>query len=602
MLLLILPMLLAATTMSIGWSTAQRAAIQASAAAEAGIAEARAVLASGDCWSRAPGGTLTSTVTPTGEPLAYEVEIRPKAAGSLTEPTTAACPTTSGALYTESVTIVATGHASTPGVGNSSGDTRTMQAVVDAQYPAPPGWVDYQGYPFSVYSERDMTRMPNSESNFNPTIDLETRILVGGDFTCGYPSATGAYGNSHTYVLGDMTVDELPSTHGDQCGPVSGGSSLVSASAMRIGGDLNLDSEFRLFRKLVWVDGSLRANHPRALSTGFSSTVIVDGDLILDNFYGVTESTSVRYVVGGDLVVNARSSRDRYTDKAIAIPSDSSLSVVVGGQLRGTWADAWQAEAEADDKFDLTVGVGKEAALSTGPVAPEFPAELLDPSLMRWRADAPHLRGGDELQDMDWDTALEAASSGTLSDSCVLSGELVFTVTTGTRIDTRTTCPTGLVFDGDVTFDLQGDLVLLIAGLTQRGSTQVVAPSDGFSALYVVEPWPDAPGATCDDNGANGIHLESGAFSHVNYEDVRKSSAVVFYTAGELRLGENFPAQLWTNSHRMIGHWYGCTVEIADRTGTGKVPYLSAPFARSSAPSTPSGQEPTWVLVSVRDT
>lgn len=216
-----------------GFSSSTRAAVQSHAAADAGIAAARAGLwVVGNCALQPAPGKYVSTGS-----LAYTAQVLFDSGSGFT----AGCPT----LTTTRVKIVSQGTAQSPGVaGMSNGNSRTVEAIFTYLTPGPipsgPGIDLYGGGDLQANSSLDLSESSglivqngNLTCSKNNTI-VNGSIVVGGnlDFQGNDCKVLGNAAVSGSATLGSKGIinGSLSSASGGPYSPPQVGSYLVSAA------------------------------------------------------------------------------------------------------------------------------------------------------------------------------------------------------------------------------------------------------------------------------------------------------------------------------------------------------------------------------------
>ncbi|MCU1585289.1 MAG: hypothetical protein JWM49_1845 [Microbacteriaceae bacterium] len=195
-LALILTTLIASSTVSAyGFSSATRAAVQSHAAADAGVAAARAGLyVPGNCAARPVAGTYTSTGA-----LIYSATVQYDA-GSGWYP---GCPTS----LASRVRIVSTGTAKSSGVvGATSGNTRKVEAIFNYLTPGPKpsgaGITLYGGGQVEANSSLDLSESAGLIVQNGNVVCDKNNAVINGDVTV---NGNLNFTNSCT-INGDTTV------------------------------------------------------------------------------------------------------------------------------------------------------------------------------------------------------------------------------------------------------------------------------------------------------------------------------------------------------------------------------------------------------------
>lgn len=201
---------------SIGYTTSTRATVQARAAAEAGIDAAAANIAGSVCQS-----SYSSATTP-----AYSVAV--SYSTSVTTPLsggwTSGCPTSVAAKWLK---LVSTGTAADPGlVGNSSGDTRSVEAIYPYTPTPPTNGVPVSGaalYSSNIF-DSTLTNFTVSPANPQPYVEV-----LNGDIKCTTPTTIYANiilaggdvtTNSNCTISGDLYASGTVTVSGDVTGNV----------------------------------------------------------------------------------------------------------------------------------------------------------------------------------------------------------------------------------------------------------------------------------------------------------------------------------------------------------------------------------------------
>jgi Tfp pilus assembly protein PilX len=190
-----------------GFSSSTRAAVQSHAAADAGVAAARAGLyIAGNCAAQPTPAQYSSTGS-----LTYTAIVRFDAGSGFQ----AGCPT----LTTTRVQIVSTGTALSPGVaGATAGNTRTVEATFNYITPGP----HPSGPAIDLYS--------GGTVEANSTLDLSESaglLIQNGNLYC---DKNNTVINGDVVVTGNLTFDGTCSVNGNAT--VSGSATLGSGSIL----------------------------------------------------------------------------------------------------------------------------------------------------------------------------------------------------------------------------------------------------------------------------------------------------------------------------------------------------------------------------------
>lgn len=206
MVALILTTLIASSVVSAyGFSSSTRAAVQSHAAADAGVAAARAGLyIVGNCAAQPTPGQYSSTGS-----LVYTATVRFDAGSGFQ----AGCPTVTATR----VQIVSAGTAQSPGLaGATSGNTRTVEATFNYLTPGP----HPSGAGIDLYA--------GGTIEANSTLDLSESaglVIQNGNLYC---NKNNAVINGDVVVTGNLTFDGTCSVNGNAS--VSGAATLGSGS------------------------------------------------------------------------------------------------------------------------------------------------------------------------------------------------------------------------------------------------------------------------------------------------------------------------------------------------------------------------------------
>jgi hypothetical protein len=182
-----------------GVSSSTRAAVQSHAAADAGIAAARAGLyVAGNCSAQPTPGTYSATGT-----LAYTATIQYDAGSGWQN----GCPTSS----TSRIRIVSTGTPQAPGIsGSSSGNTRQVEAIYNWLLPGvqPSGTsVDlYSGGQVEANSNFDMSESAGLVIQNGNLVCAKNNAVFNGDVTVGGASPNGNLTFSQTCTVNGNVV------------------------------------------------------------------------------------------------------------------------------------------------------------------------------------------------------------------------------------------------------------------------------------------------------------------------------------------------------------------------------------------------------------
>ncbi|RMI12843.1 hypothetical protein [Cellulomonas triticagri] len=199
--------------------------------------------------------------------------------------------------------------------------------------------------------------------------------------------------------------------------------------------------------------------------------------------------------------VQARAAAEAGIDIARAAFAAGGSWCGVGGTLSSSFTDP---------SYDVTV-YSSSSGPATASGSPTCPTTGV-------RADDADLT--EEFVEGDWREVVYAALAPghSVSDLCHLTGAgSAFAgpvvIAQATRFDTRAACPTGISLGLGLRLDLGADAVLVADGITQTGDVEITASGASQHSLYLVDPWPDDPTATCDPlSTANGIDLAYGTW------------------------------------------------------------------------------------------
>ena len=191
---LILTAVIGGTVVSaMGFTTSTRAGVQSQAAAEAGIAAARAGLVDGTCGAQPISADAAPAYrNPTGTDPVYEATIWRSAGGGAWTP---GCPLS----LTTQVRILSTGYASANGVVGDAGDVTTLEALLSA--PTTPTTIIANGPAVYAYNAGSFGNGGTLVSLDGSTPDV---IVANGNLTCNnnFSATANLVVNS-----GTLTVD-----------------------------------------------------------------------------------------------------------------------------------------------------------------------------------------------------------------------------------------------------------------------------------------------------------------------------------------------------------------------------------------------------------
>jgi len=406
--------LVATTIFNSGVTSATRANVQAQAAAEGGIDAVRAALPS--CVS----GIYSS---PAGVQPQYTATVWHRS--TATAPWgTPGCP----AATSTQVRIVAVGTAQTKGVlGQSGGDTATMEAVFDRTPAGPPP----PEFPRAVVGDKKISTVTGFTlgAPAGPP-DMATT----GDFTCNTAMANGG----QLYVGGKLTA-----TGG--CNP--GGSVYVRgdfycSDSMTITGDLAVEGDVTFASTSCRVTGKLWA--------------------------GGTLSAAASGHVGGNLWV-----KGSLTGEPLAV---GGTSVRVGGAITSAARSAYEPRLTQPDSSLAKPDVSTMYDAGTFPHLKASDARWSTFTAGSWRTLTEAKRPESWIN--------VCSIQGTWTQPVTITSNTKLD-TTGTA-----ECPAGLTIGGDgFTFELKADLVLVVNGFTQIGNIKVQSGDGAEHSLWIVHPW-----------------------------------------------------------------------------------------------------------------
>ncbi|WP_394770576.1 hypothetical protein [Lacisediminihabitans sp.] len=245
---------------AVGYSTSMRSGVQAQAAAEAGVDFAASSLG-------IPAAVCQSLYASTTEPVfsvAVSYSTLLTSPGDIDTSWVSGCPTTTAV---QRLKLVSTGTASSPGVaGNSSGNTRKVEAIYQYTLTAPP-WLTATGASIYSYSQTDSTVN-------NLTLTQAGNVLPTIQYLSGSVGCT-----SGSVIKGNVILG-------------SGGASL--ASGCTINGDLYASGTISLQNSRV--NGNVSASTGTYPSVALSNSAIVDGSVF------AAGPVKIQGAVGGGIV------------------------------------------------------------------------------------------------------------------------------------------------------------------------------------------------------------------------------------------------------------------------------------------------------------
>lgn len=456
---LILTALIAATMMSaFGHTTSTRAGVQSQASAQAGIAAARAGLIDGTCAAQPvlANGAPVYASPPGTEPV-YEASIwRAGAAGSWTP----GCPLD----LTTPVRILATGHATAPGVAGDAGDATHLEAVLSSA--SSPLTIMQNGPAVYAYNAGAFGNGGQLVSLNGSTPDV---IVANGSMTCdnGFTATANLVVDN-----GTLTVDNSCAISGNVW--VSGRTEMVNQGS--IGGGViahgvTMDNSATAGR--VWSTADL---------TMLSTNVAISGQV---KAYSLNYSGGT---VGGQAFV--------YGPLNI-VKSPGNSSPFVGG-------------AVAQSATGVPKSWPSSAVLVRNPVTPSFASDLpAKPTVPNW---VDFGSSPDHFTTATW----AGFTIVTMGTSCGSSEVIAAIATLGGNpgvLDGRA-CTGEFALSNSARANVYNDLAIIAPRIHIAGGSTAFVGQNGPHSLWLINPdgtsTPGAPDTDlCEDSGTY-LKIENG--------------------------------------------------------------------------------------------
>ncbi|NKY10388.1 hypothetical protein [Cellulomonas hominis] len=585
--------LMTATVFTTGVTVATRASVQAKAAAEAGVDATAALFKASGCTSTVPSGT---------DPL-YSVTVY---SGSQTSQGTPGC---TGGDYKR---VVSVGRAGTvPVGGNTSGQTRTMEAVFYLPSAAAPS----PGYAILGGSATNATN--NLQVNASGDVYVTT-----GDFNCSVAATItgslfvpggkaimsnecrvngsvyardGADLSSHAYIGGSLTAPSGGLR-------MSGGGSDVIGQRPWIGGNASVSGDVYLQNSTVLgnvtssggqgevyagsrVTGDFRVAKKVVLNGAFTISGMVTSPQGASESYGAFTIGSLRVASLNSLQGGSKFNGDVVITSAAGAQTGIDGSIVITGQLKSAakfnaWADPTIGGVQVDRSTinSATGGYGQLTGLTpaTAPAAPtvqaavEFPRVTFKPT--DWQALG--------FTVVTW----PAGSACTDTNNAHWMSQTLSSYGSAVVVDTRTACPGGLEWNNTQTIQLKANVAIIATNITTTNNFYIQSGDGATHTMWMIIPAAES-GAICQYAGGKGKI----AFS-VGYGS---AMPLMLYSPCQVSLtnSQTFPGQVW-----------GANLSLSVDTTINYTP-IGIPGVTVAPAGTPPAATPsTLQLLSKRDT
>lgn len=539
--------LMTATVFTTGVTVATRASVQAKAAAEAGVDATAALFKASGCTSTVPSGT---------DPL-YSVTVY---SGSQTSQGTLGC---TGGDYKR---VVSVGRAGTvPVGGNTSGQTRTMEAVFYLPSAAAPS----PGYAILGGSATNATN--NLQVNASGDVYVTT-----GNFECSVAATiTGSLFvpagqailtnecriNGSVYARDGVTMSTHAYIGGSVTAPngglnMSGGGSDAIGQRPWVGGNATVSGDVYLQSSTVLgnvtssggqgevfagsrVTGDFRMAKMVRLNGAFTITGMVTSAQGQSKSYGAFTIGSLRVAsldalqggpkINGDVVITSSTGETTGVDG----------SPVISGHLQSAAKfNAWGnptisgVTVSSSTLNSATGGYGQLTGLTpaTVPAAPtvqaavEFPRVTFKPA--DWQAQG--------FTVVTW----PAGSSCTDTNTTHWMSQTLSSYGSAVVVDTRTACPGGLEWNNTQTIQLKANVAIIATNITTTNNFYIQSGDGATHTMWMIIPAAET-GAICQYAGGKGKI----AFS-VGYGS---AMPLMLYSPCQVSLtnSQTFPGQVW---------------------------------------------------------
>ncbi len=488
--------LVGSVVFAVGQATASRASVSAKSAAEAGIEAAASGVTGGACWV----GGVGSSTTP---PWRAQVQklISATADPALESSWTNGCPVVPAPPGTALFRVISTGWTGQQGVGNSSGDIRTMVAQFEVR----------QRPPSPEFNQAIFGKVSTSAAT-NLTITGTDADILTDHFSCSTAMNTtgGVFINSS---LSETSI--LNTTCKIQGDLISKGNISCPADG-KVGGDAVIagNVEWNTTCRVegdMWVGGNL--NCPAGGTIG--------GDLVVVGNFSMTSGCNV----GGDIHVGGTMSLSNtkafpgniWVDR---INANNGMTITAGGsfRVRSTLTGGINASrlygspvTFPDPSLVAPAAPNMELWFPSGDPMLQFPkisstdARWSGWTMRRWVNDLQPLRGSG----YSWADVCRVSSSGVFTAPLTISTPTIYDLTTASGSGG---CGTGSVvgFGGSLVVKLYADLVLFVPGAEFRNPIRFESADGGRHSVYVVESWP-ASMTSCSSppSSIRGINLRA---------------------------------------------------------------------------------------------
>jgi len=517
----VLSLVVASTVLySYSFSSATRANVQAQAAAEAGIAEARAGLLNGTCTDH--NGHYTGS-DPEYSVWVYKEDVAGtyEAAGSTWSK---GCPSVS-----QQALLIADGVAATKGTGrDSTGDAASVEALLSAAgaqtglTASGPAIFAYSASGFTGSGTISSTSLGGTPDVMLRTGDVDCRghadgavqlVVKSGNFTGGGSCAV----EGDLWVNGDVTLNGGASVNGTITGR------NVTVAAERIGGN-------------VWADETFTGKWSTPIAGWVSAkTVKVEGSTITGDVWARSGATTV---AGG--AING------------AVHANGSFRIsngtARGGQVTGEFCRSGGTVTGPLTVSRYASGCSTVAGVSVGtpllPPSPTKPTAILVPE---WIDFGVLPENAEEYTGEFWGATL-VKMTGTCQNTQFQAALNAIGDAPG-LIDARGCNSSGLVINGGTAFSVKDDLTIIANKFTTGGSVSLNAPSaSNPSRLWLITPdlvknkKPDCPAGEYVSawNSSGRTLFLNGDFSFNNLNTMIYSPCVVVLGEGNEITGQLF--------------------------------------------------------------
>lgn len=442
-----------ATGATVAMTTATRADVQAKAAAESGIEYVESLVGLGGCAAEESGGAVTA---PVGLPE-FTARIYWSTTGTATTSSATGCPPATAT----SVLVVSTGRAQNGGVGDSSKNDATIEALYEySQAPA-----------FSlnkaVFTGTNLTFNNLAKVLRDPSApDVPADVYAGGqEYTCN----AGSLVEGSVYFRGGS--NPVAAWFKNQNGACTIKGDLVSRADVFCYGGMTVGGNLYTQRRVGFENSGCKVNGNIGVNLGMTSTG--------------------GYQAGKDVQVNGNYSQ-------------SNDKVTVGGRLSVAGNLTWGFGGPTT-KFPFTHPAAKKPI----PNIPddEFPKitdDWINTNFAGW--DRPGWKATLEPvrpPGKSWVNVCDVVSDNALG---------VLEITENTILDSRTDCGANVAIGGDLTIRLKADLAIIGTHIKKNKGLRIESGDGKEHELYILSPW-DPAIDKCDSAGSsmvwgNGSHTQ----------------------------------------------------------------------------------------------